>query len=386
MDLKLDDFLFDLPESKIAKHPLEHRADSKLLFYNKGKISHHTFSDVHKLVPDGSLLLFNDTHVIPARVVLYKETGARIEIFLLEPISPSKVHEEVMGSYESTTWKCLIGNAKKWKKGTFLTHTDLRFKATRVGDDEVQFEWEPELTFSELLLEIGKIPLPPYINREANKNDEERYQTVYSKVKGAVAAPTAGLHFTEKIIDDLIKKGIRTDYLTLHVSAGTFQPIKEQNIVDHPMHNEKIWISKNNIENIFSASRLIAVGTTAIRTIESLYWFGVRLLNSESEFFIKKEDPYQLKSVSKEESLNAVLDFMTKQQMDRIGGQTEIFIYPGYAFRLCDGLITNYHMPASSLILLVAAFVGEDWKTIYQEALSNQYRFLSYGDSSLLIP
>ncbi len=386
MDLKLDDFLYDLPEGKIAKHPLENRSSSKLLFFDHGSISHHTFFNITELIPKDSLLIFNDTKVIPARVIMHRETGARIEIFLLEPILPSKAHEEVMHATVSTTWKCMIGNAKKWKENTPLYLKELNLSATRIGDDQVQFEWDSGQTFSELLLEIGKVPLPPYINREATELDEKRYQTVYSKAKGAVAAPTAGLHFTDDILSELANKGIQTDYLTLHVSAGTFQPIKEKNIANHPMHNEKIWVSKENISHILSSEKLIVVGTTAMRTIESLYWYGVKILGNDSEFFISKEDPYQLQPVSKEQSLNAVLDHMTKNGLDRIGGQTEIFIYPGYTFRLCKGLVTNYHLPGSTLILLVAAFVGKDWRKIYGEALSNNYRFLSYGDSSLLIP
>ena len=386
MDLKLDDFLYDLPEGKIAKHPLENRSSSKLLFYDRGDISHRKFSDITELIPKDSLLIFNDTKVIPARVIMHKETGARIEIFLLEPILPSKVHEEVMKTHASTTWKCMIGNAKKWKENTSLYLKDLNLKATRTTEDQVQFEWNSGFTFSDMLLEIGKIPLPPYIDREVTKSDEERYQTVYSKTKGAVAAPTAGLHFTDGIISELEKKGIQTDYLTLHVSAGTFQPIKEANAADHPMHNEKLWITKANILHILSGKKIIAVGTTAMRTIESLYWYGVKILNNDPDFFISKENPYQLQPVTRENALNAVLDLMSKKGLDRIGGQTEIFIYPGYTFRLCDGLVTNYHLPGSTLILLVAAFVGNDWRKIYQEALSNDYRFLSYGDSSILIP
>ncbi len=386
MDLKLDDFLYDLPDDKIAKHPLENRSDSKLLFYNQGKISHHTFTQISDLVPTDALLVFNDTKVIPARIIMHKETGARIEIFLLEPISPSKVHEEVMKETKSTTWKCLIGNAKKWKEKTSLKLSELNLKATRVAKDHVRFDWENEITFSDLLVEIGKIPLPPYINREATESDEERYQTVYSKMKGAVAAPTAGLHFTNVVIDDLKKKGVQTDYLTLHVSAGTFQPIKAKKIEEHPMHNEKIWISRQNVEHFLEANHLIAVGTTAMRTIESLYWYGVRILNGQSDFFIHKEDPYKFSQVDKTESLNAVLNHMSKNGLDRIGGQTEIFLYPGYKFQLCRGLVTNYHLPGSTLILLIAAFVGDNWRKIYNEALSNDYRFLSYGDSSLLIP
>ena len=385
MNLKLDDFQFELPQDRIAKHPAKERADSKLLFYDRGNISHREFKDIASLIPDESLLVFNDTKVIPARVIMYKESGARIELFLLEPKLPSTVHEEVMNATGSCTWKCMIGNAKKWKAES-LKLDALGLEAIRSGNDEVTFKWEKDITFSDLLTEIGKIPLPPYINREVDEDDQERYQTVYSKVKGAVAAPTAGLHFTKQVINEITQKGILTDYVTLHVSAGTFQPIKSENISDHPMHNEQIWIAKENVQNLINAKKIIAVGTTSMRTIESLYWFGVKLLNKESEFFIDKNDPYRYESVDRNEALEAVLDFMVHSGLEKIGGHTEIFIYPGYKFQMSDGLITNYHLPGSTLILLVAAFIGEDWKKVYQSALQENYRFLSYGDSSLLFP
>lgn len=385
MNLNLDDYLYDLPEERIAKHPPKNREDSKLLFYSQGAISHHSFKDIKNHIPHNSLLVFNDTKVIPARVIMYKETGARIEIFLLEPLLPSKVHEEVMNATKSCRWRCMIGNAKKWKVGSSLKIEELNLVANRSSEDEVTFEWFSDETFSDVLTEIGKIPLPPYIDREVEEDDQDRYQTVYSKMKGAVAAPTAGLHFTHQIIDGLVDNGIKTDYLTLHVSAGTFQPIKTKDILEHPMHNEQVWISKKNVENLPSSNKTIAVGTTAMRTLESLYWFGVKLLNGQTDFFIKKTDPYSFEARSKEEALQAVNDFMDQRNLDKIGGQTEIFLYPGYDFKLCDGLVTNYHLPGSTLILLIAAFVGEDWRKIYQEALDNDYRFLSYGDSSLLL-
>jgi S-adenosylmethionine:tRNA ribosyltransferase-isomerase len=386
MDLKLDDFLYDLPEDRIAKHPSTNRSDSKLLFYDQGTISHHGFKDISELIPEASLLVFNDTKVIPARIILHKETGARIEIFLLEPLLPSKVHEEVMNAKNTCTWKCMIGNARKWKVGNALKHETIQLEAIRVSEDEVRFEWANDLTFSDLLTEIGKIPLPPYINREVNEADEDRYQTVYSKMKGAVAAPTAGLHFTDDIIDQINAKGILTDYLTLHVSAGTFQPIKSQNIAEHEMHNEQIWISRTNIENLLNQEQVIAVGTTAMRTLESTYWYGVKLGLGSTDFFISKEDAYTLSPISRNEALENILAEMDKRGVDQLGGHTEIFIYPGYTFQICKGLVTNYHMPGSTLILLVSSFLGEDWRKIYSEALDNDYRFLSYGDSSLLMP
>lgn len=386
MNLKLEDYLFDLPEERIAKHPPKERADSKLLFYNQGDISHHEFKNIESLIPSQSLLVFNDTKVIPARIIMHKDSGARIEIFLLEPIFPSKVHEEVMNADKSCTWKCMIGNAKKWKPETSLHLSSLSLEAIRSGNNEVTFRWSSGITFSDLLTEIGKIPLPPYIDRELEESDQERYQTVYSKMKGAVAAPTAGLHFTTDIIERIKEKNILTDYVTLHVSAGTFQPIKSENIADHPMHNEQIWVTQQNVKNLINAKKVIAVGTTSMRTIESLYWFGVRLLSGRTDFLIEKDDPYAVKPVEKKEALMAVLNHMNESGLRKIGGHTEIFIYPGYKFQLCDGLVTNYHMPGSTLILLVASFIGPDWKKVYHSALENDYRFLSYGDSSLLLP
>jgi len=385
MKPSLKDYSYELPESHIAKYPPKERGSSKLLIYNKGSIRHHSFKDIVEELPEEATLVFNDTKVIPARILLYKDTGARIEIFLLEPLSPSKVHEEVMLSRNRCSWKCLIGNARKWKKGIPLENKNIPFKAIRTGEDTVSFEWDG-MSFSELLTEIGKIPLPPYIHREVEEDDKDRYQTVYSRMDGAVAAPTAGLHFTEKIIEAIKEKGVTTEHLTLHVSAGTFQPIKVDDISKHPMHNEQLWIQKQTIESLISSTQTIAVGTTSMRTLESLYWYGVRLHNGIQDFYIKKEDPYSLQAIDKSDALSHVLEFMKRNNMDQLGGQTEIFLYPGYEFKLCDGLITNYHMPNSTLLLLIAAFIGDDWKKVYDEALGNDYRFLSYGDSSLLIP
>jgi S-adenosylmethionine:tRNA ribosyltransferase-isomerase len=385
MSLKLEDYSYELPESRIAKHPPKERGTSKLLVYRQGAIQHHQFGAIVDQLPKEATLVFNDTKVIPARIILHKDTGARIEIFLLEPLAPSKVHEEIMLSRNTCTWKCMIGNARKWKAGTMLASKSLAFTAIRTGEDEVTFEWEG-MTFSQLLTEIGKIPLPPYIQRELEEEDKDRYQTVYSKMDGAVAAPTAGLHFTDEILHELEVKGIHKSYVTLHVSAGTFQPIKVGDITQHPMHNEQLWIQRQTIESLLSSSQTIAVGTTSMRTLESLYWFGVRLHHQKEDFHIRKEDPYEMEAIDKRAALQKVLHYMDQYQLNQLGGQTEIFLYPGYTFRMCDGLITNYHMPNSTLILLVAAFIGNAWRKVYQEALENNYRFLSYGDSSLLIP
>lgn len=321
---------------------------------------------------------------------MHKETGARIEIFLLEPVLPSSLHEEVMGAKSSTRWRVMIGNAKKWKEGTELELSidDVKFNAFRNNGNTVTFSWTTELTFSEVLLKIGEIPLPPYLGREATEDDIPRYQTVYSKHEGAVAAPTAGLHFTDQVIDEISKTGITKDFLTLHVSAGTFQPIKSENVKDHPMHQEQIVIKKSNVLNLLDHETIIPVGTTSMRTLESLYWFGQLLAtNKNSPFFITKDTAYQFDGpIARKESLENVLEYMEMHGFNSIGGNTEIFIYPGYKMRMCDGLITNFHQPGSTLILLVAALLGEDWKDVYNHALQNNYRFLSYGDSSLLIP
>lgn len=383
--MNLDDFSYHLPEAKIAKHPPKERGTSKLLMYKKGNISHHQFGAISSALPKNATLVFNDTKVIPARIIMHRDTGARIEIFLLEPLKPSTSHEVIMTTEGSCTWKCMIGNARKWKENSILSHPTLAFTATRTAKDEVTFHWKGK-SFSELLEEIGKIPLPPYIHREVEEEDKDRYQTVYSKMNGAVAAPTAGLHFTEKIIADLRNNGVHTEYLTLHVSAGTFQPIKTDDITQHPMHNEQVWIQKHTIEKLIVSPQTIAVGTTSMRTLESLYWFGVRLEAGIEEFYIKQTDPYAYTPIPKEQALKNVLDFMDRNGIQQLRGQTEIFLYPGYTFQLCDGLVTNYHMPNSTLILLIAAFIGEDWRAVYQAALDNDYRFLSYGDSSLLIP
>jgi S-adenosylmethionine:tRNA ribosyltransferase-isomerase len=338
-------------------------------------------------------LFSNDTKVIPARIHFQKETGAEIEIFLLNPVKPSGLMAEVMMTTRRCTWSCTIGNLKRWKDDQLLTKEENGITLTaRLVDRAaglVEFLWTMGKSFAEVIPAVGVTPLPPYIKREASAEDVDRYQTVYSHYQGAVAAPTAGLHFTDQILKDLADKGIEKDFLTLHVSAGTFQPIKTENALDHVMHQEQIVITRKSIEKILLGDKfIVAVGTTSMRTLESLFWFGVKLLNeSDAEFTITQHDPYQKRTLpSKEESLKAVLNYMSKHGITVITGKTSIFIYPGYEFRICDGLITNFHQPASTLIILVAALIGEDWQHVYNEALQRDYRFLSYGDSSLLIP
>jgi len=317
------------------------RGNSKLLVYRAGNIQHDQLGSIADQIPTGSTLVFNNTKVIPARIIFHKETGGRIEIFLLEPLAPSRAHEQVMASQTTCTWKCMIGNAKRWRYDTPLVNESYNLQATRTGDDEVTFTWEG-MTFSELLTEIGKTPLPPYLLRDVVPEDRARYQTVYSKMDGAVAAPTAGLHFTDDILADLDAKGIQTTYVTLHVSAGTFQPIRTGDIYTHPMHNEQIWIGKDTIESLLTASNTITVGTTSLRTIESLYWFGVRLHHGKEDFHIRQADPYELEPIDKQSALRHVLRHMDTHQLDRIGGQTEIFIYPGYTFKMSLVFFANY--------------------------------------------
>lgn len=388
--LDLKQFHFDLPDAKIAKYPLENRASAKLLVYEKGQIKHHRFNEIPNLLPKDSFMVFNDTKVIPARLIFHKSTGARIEIFLLDPVGPSNVYEEVMNSKKSCSWHVMIGNAKKWKSEQPLTIGTETFSLSvrRTKEDQVTFTWESDETFSDILTKAGKIPLPPYLGRETTEADMPRYQTVYSKSEGAVAAPTAGLHFTDEVISHIEKLEIPTDYLTLHVSAGTFQPIKADKVEDHPMHREQILVSRKNLLNLLKHEKVVAVGTTSMRTLESLFWYGQILSeNPNASFQVFKDSPYQSrKTISRQESLELVLARMDHLKTDLLIGHTEIFIYPGYTFQICKGLITNYHLPGSTLVLLVAAFVGEDWRAIYNEALNNEYRFLSYGDSSLLLP
>jgi len=392
--IDLNDYSYLLPENRIAKHPLDKRDESKLLHYRQGEIKHHTFKQLPELLPDHSTLFFNNTKVIHARLVFHKSSGARIEVFLLEPISPHKDVATAMSTRSSVVWKCMIGNLKRWKKDDILTleFNNLRLEAVIQNhqDQTVELTWNSNHTFAEVVEKAGEIPLPPYLRRNTTETDKISYQTVYSKNEGAVAAPTAGLHFTATVLEELEDKGFHKSFLTLHVSAGTFQPINVKNVEDHPMHSEQVIITKKSVEDLLNCQgSRIAVGTTSMRTLESLYWYGVKLkLNEDTDFFIEKLYPYEKKGneVTLSEALNAVLDHMDKENLVEISGATEIFLFPGYEFRIVQGLITNFHLPGSTLILLIAAFIGEGWKTVYEQALDNNYRFLSYGDSSLLIP
>ena len=391
--IDIQEYLYDLPLDRIANYPLAQRDQSKLLVYQNGEIQHSQFNQLPSFLPYDSLIFFNDTKVIPARIFFTKDSGAEIEIFLLSPVDVELNH--AMHAIGMVQWRCTIGNLKRWPTGIQLKKVSNQGTLSALLLDRVagvvKFEWTPsDLIFAQVLNSFGLTPLPPYIKRPAEKSDRERYQTIYSQAEGAVAAPTAGLHFTEDVIMQMTEKGMLTDYLTLHVSAGTFQPIKTQNALDHPMHTEKMIITRRNIENLLQENKkVVAVGTTSMRTLETIYWFGTKLIeNPATEFKVNQFDPYSNRSniPCKKDALQAILKMMEHHKLESIAGETSIYIVPRYPFQVCDALITNFHQPGSTLMLLVAAFVGKDWEKIYREALANQYRFLSYGDSSLLIP
>lgn len=396
-EIDLKEYEYNLPEDRIAKFPLEKRDASQLMEYREGKISHQHFFDLPNLLTEDTLLVYNNTKVIPARLIFQRETGARIEVFLLQPLSPSTVISEIMLSKHPVVWETLIGNAKRWKESEVLQgRVDIEGKevilSARLVNKEkkqVEFSWGgAEVSFVDVVEASGETPLPPYLNRKPIASDKSRYQTVYSKNEGAVAAPTAGLHFTEEVFDALRKKGIQEAALTLHVSAGTFQPIKVDNVIEHPMHSEQMEVRRETVEKLLAHSgKIVAVGTTSVRTLESMYWYGVNLIEKKGSIFaVEKLVPYQSRSnlPSRKEVLTAILEEMKRSSQDTLLGTTEIFLFPGYQFRLVDGLITNFHQPGSTLMLLISAILGEDWKKVYQEALNKNYRFLSYGDSSLL--
>jgi S-adenosylmethionine:tRNA ribosyltransferase-isomerase len=391
--LNIRDYTYDLPADRIALFPPAKREDSKLLVYDRGQITHSRFYCLTEYLPPNSLLFFNDTKVIPARLHFQKETGAVIEIFLLHPVQPSTLLLEAMQAHGTCSWQCTIGNLKRWTEGTLLTKRigDITLHASLTDREKgtVLFTWDGDRSFAEIISRSGETPLPPYLKREAEASDKERYQTVYAHYEGAVAAPTAGLHFTPEIMDTLRRKNIQMDFLTLHVSAGTFQPVKVEDATEHIMHHEQIVIHRDTIVQLLQTDKfIIPVGTTSMRTLESLYWYGVKLVaDPGAAFVIGQRDPYTSSALpSKKEALTAVLQHLDAHQKDTLAGETSIYIMPGYSFRICQALITNFHQPGSTLILLVAAFIGEDWKKIYAEALAGRYRFLSYGDSSLLIP
>ena len=400
-NVSLKSYLYELPEERIAKYPLKERDSSKLLIYKDKEIIHEGFGNISQHLPQNATLFFNNTKVIPARLLFQKQTGATIEIFLLHPLKPSTEIVVAMQAKKQAQWKCMVGNLKKWKNKEILKRTvqaplsgsgaiTVHAELTDPAQNVITLSWNGEATFAEMVHAFGEVPLPPYLNRKAETSDKDTYQTIYSQNDGAVAAPTAGLHFTPLVMESLKLKDIATEFLTLHVGAGTFQPIKEEQVANHPMHSEQIIVTRENVEAILQAKNIVAVGTTSMRTLESLYWFGAALiLDKNAAFKIAKLQPYQLPEEelpSKEASMLAIRTFMQAQGLNSLSGATEIFIFPGYKFRICDALITNFHQPGSTLILLVAAFIGPAWRDVYASARNNEYRFLSYGDSSLLFP
>ncbi len=398
-NINLETYRYELPKERIAFSPVSPRDQSKLLVCNQREISQDIFQSLAKHIPTGSLMVFNQTKVIRARLLFQTNTGAQIEIFCLEP-----VHEEEQANAMSATrevqWKCFIGNAKRWKQDRLTLLIDhnqeeVVLSVERIAKEEdyyvIQFSWTPdELTWVELLDLFGKMPLPPYIKRNASAEDEESYQTVYAKIKGSVAAPTAGLHFTDRVLDDLRHHDVQLAYTTLHVGAGTFKPIKTNSIQQHEMHEEELVIEKKFVQQLLShhGKPLVAVGTTSVRCLESLYWVAVKIkagAHTVSEMNVQQWDPYNLStSLTSEEALRILLAWFDTHPADCVSIKTAILIVPGYGFKFVNLLITNFHQPESTLMLLVAAFTGKNWGKIYQYALENDFRFLSYGDSSLL--
>jgi S-adenosylmethionine:tRNA ribosyltransferase-isomerase len=400
-NIHISGYDYQLPPERVAQFPLEKRDESKLLIYKDGRVSEDIFKHIAGYLPDSGLMIYNETKVIQARLLFQKETGAEIEIFCLEPVSPTQEIQMAFGQHSGVDWKCLVGNSKKWKSGklvkTFVAGKGIKsFSAERIEQRQeyslIRFEWEPKtLTFSEILLVSGIIPLPPYVHRAAVESDKKWYQTVYARSEGSVAAPTAGLHFTEPVLGSIKMKGISFEEVTLHVGAGTFKPVSEEDVSRHEMHTEHIFISKKTIQNLIARldEKIIVVGTTTTRTIESLYWFGVKLMTDGdvfTEINIRQWDPYQpqyRRNIPVKLALEKVLDFMDKRQQDSLSGQTQLMILPGYEYKIADILITNFHMPRSTLLLLVSAFIGDGWKEAYQFALNHNFRFLSYGDACL---
>ena len=398
--IRIEEFNYPLPDERIAKFPLTKRDESKLLVYRNGKIDEAVFKQLSDYLPQGSMLVYNNTRVIQARMLFQKETGAQIEVFCLEPVIPHD-YALVFQQTESCSWLCLVGNLKKWKEGALhktirMDDKEVVLSAERIkttGDSHlVRFSWNnPQVTFAELLDAAGILPIPPYLHRETRESDLQTYQTVYSKIKGSVAAPTAGLHFTPEVLAGLDAKGFTREEVTLHVGAGTFKPVKSEVIGDHEMHTEFISVRRSAIENIrTNLGRVIAVGTTSVRTLESLYYMGRTLVNNpdatSEELVVTQWTPYHdTEEVTAHEALTALLDYLDRNQTDRLLSATQIMIAPGYEFKIVKGIITNFHQPKSTLLLLISAFVNGNWKSIYNYAFDNDFRFLSYGDSSLLL-
>ena len=397
-DIRIEDYNYPLPDERIAKYPLAERDSSKLLRYVDGKVDEHIFRDITDFLPDNAIMVFNDTKVVPARLHFVRPTGARREIFCLQPVDPVE-YNLAFASTQTCTWKCVIGNAKKWKNDTLNLYlpenhggkaVELNMTADLVSREGetgiVTFHWDGNLPFSNVLEICGTIPIPPYLNRDSEAIDTERYQTLYARIRGSVAAPTAGLHFTDSVLAKIREKGIDMETVCLHVGAGTFLPVKDSEVAKHPMHREPFVVTKAFLKDLIdSHKKVIAVGTTSVRTLESLYYIGVSCIEKGHPEDVEQWAPYTREySYSTEEALRAIVNYLEQTSQDALTAGTRIIIVPGFKFRIVDILVTNFHQPESTLILLVSAFVGGDWKTIYDYALAHNFRFLSYGDSSLL--
>ena len=435
--LHIKDYSYELADERIAKFPLAERDHSKLLIYDRGDIREQHFYDIPSLIPEGSLLVMNNTRVIQARLYFYKDTGARVEILVLEPAVPAE-YQENFAQRGQTSWYCMVGGLKKWKQGPLTANVsidgeDIEVKAEKepslnqpVGERKtlplggdgggllITFSWTGNWTWSEVLEAMGELPIPPYLNRKTEESDKQTYQTVYSKIEGSVAAPTAGLHFTQRVLDELDRRGIEREEVTLHVGAGTFRPVKSEDIGGHDMHTEHIAVKRQTIEKLIQhGGRAIAVGTTSVRTLESLYWIGRKLQKAHTlphplpmregsgqqpsqdiELHVSQWEPYEAEASTPLHHregegvgpLSALLSYMDENELDVLHASTQIIIAPGYQYRIVERMITNFHQPQSTLLLLVSAFIGDDWHRVYDYALSHDFRFLSYGDSSILIP
>ncbi len=401
-DINIEDYSYELPEDRIAKFPLAQRDESKLLVYNQGNISEDVFKNISTHLKGGMLMVMNNTKVIQARLMFKKETGTHIEVFCLNPHTPNDYALAFVAT-KHCAWECMVGNAKRWKNGQTLSMPltvngkPVTLKADRHGENSrtmvIDFSWDEEdVNWADILDACGVLPIPPYLKRETQESDKTTYQTIYSKIKGSVAAPTAGLHFTEKEFNELAEMGIERDEVTLHVGAGTFQPVKSETLNDHEMHTEVVSINRSTIEHILKyKGNIIAVGTTSVRTLESLYYFGAMLHENmdlhADELKVGQWMPYEAGyTIDATTALESVIAYLDRHGLDALKGSTQIIIAPGYEFKIVKAMVTNFHQPENTLMLLVAAFVGDDWKKIYEYALTHDFRFLSYGDSSLLLP
>ena len=396
-NIRIEDFTYELPDERIAKYPLKYRDSSQLLSYNDGNIDKRSFSGIAELIPDDSLMIFNDTKVVPARLHFQRPTGAHIEIFCLEPVQPEE-YVSMFAVTGSCRWKCIVGNIKRWKNDTLTLYNPMADKRIdemglkadlieRVGETSIiEFSWAIDAPFSQVLEVCGTVPIPPYLNRNTEDVDLERYQTLYARYRGSVAAPTAGLHFTENVLESIRSKGVVTDTVCLHVGAGTFLPVKSSLVAEHTMHREPFVVTLELLERLIERKgKVVAVGTTSVRTLESLYYAGVSCIEKGRPEDVGQWDPYSREyQYSTDEALNAIAGYLRANGLKELKIGTRIIIVPGFRFRIVDILVTNFHQPQSTLLLLISAFVDGDWRRIYDYALANDFRFLSYGDSSIL--